>query len=137
MCRRPHHRVVSMAIVDRVIARLDRSAIAGGLDPPRGSEPREDDPRDSESRDLNQAVVRLLGRHRRHAAVDRRRRTRPERPDVKVPGRHCRGLQHHVRDHQLVVVDVVVDVVRLVDVQLVDLVVDVLELVLLQLLGLC
>ena len=59
MCRRPHHRVVSMAIVDRVIARRGRSAIAGCLDPPRDSEPREVDPQDSESRDLNQAAVRL------------------------------------------------------------------------------
>ena len=135
MCRRPHHRVVSMAIVDRVIARLDRSAIAGGLDPPRGSEPREVDPQDSESRDLNQAAVRLPVRCR-HVAVDHRRRTRPVWPDVPVLDPHCRGLQHHVHRHQLVVLNVVVEV-RLVDAQLVDLVVDAVELVLLQLLELC
>ena len=127
--------MVEVAVVGRVIVRRGRIVVVVHLIPPRGSEPREVDPLDSESRDLNQAAVRLPVLCR-HVAVDHRRRTRPVWPDVPVLDPHCRGLQHHVHRHQLVVLNVVVEV-RLVDAQLVDLVVDAVELVLLQLLELC
>ena len=125
MCRRPHHRVVELVVVGRVIVCRARIVTVRYLVPPRGPEPREDEPRDPESRALNQAAVRARGR-RRHAPVDHRRRTRPGRPDVRDVRRHCRVPQGHVDQHLLADVLVQLVVVQLLAVQLVDLDVDVL-----------